>query len=134
MQSVNPIISQVNILNYPEDTKYSAYHILGAPLTQLRIAGHAYGAMAFAPCLPKDDPRFCFGADNAFLFFQPYSSFARRGLGEPIAWAPDGVTSKVRKFFEDKGRGYQSFETNRDALWKLGALLPDWSLRARERV
>ena len=120
-----------NITRHPQDAQLSCYHIKNAPLTQLRIAGQAFGAMFFSPKFGSDDPRYTFPTlgdkeRSAFVLFQPHISFARNSMGAPQAWRGDGVVARIRSLYGEHGRGYEPFETETSSLRKYGAYLPDW--------
>ena len=79
--------------------------------------------------MPQSHPRlllerYCFGGTSVFILFQPHCSFVRKTMGEPEAWR--SMAGRVRKMFEDRGRGYQPFTRDHNMLRKIGAYLPDW--------
>ena len=64
----------------------------------------------FAPCYPSNHARYAFGAEQAFILFQPMYSFAIHDIGPDTPqtnWDnPVTVRDKIRVAFKENGRGY----------------------------
>ena len=69
----------------------------------------------FAPCYPSNHARYAFGAENAFVLFQPMYSFAIHDVGEDTShtnWEhPITTRDKIRVAFRDNDRGYYIRDT-----------------------
>ena len=64
----------------------------------------------FAPCYPSNHSRFAFGAEQAFILFQPMYSFAIHDVGNDTThtnWDnPVTIRDKIRAAFHQNGREY----------------------------
>ena len=69
----------------------------------------------FAPCYPSNHARFAFGAEQAFILFQPMYSFAIHDIGQDTPhtnWDnPTTVRDKIRIAFKENNRGYYIRDT-----------------------
>ena len=69
----------------------------------------------FAPCYPTNHARFAFGAEQAFVLFQPMYSFAIHDIGEDTPhtnWKnPVTVRDKIRVAYKENNRSYYIRDT-----------------------
>ena len=69
----------------------------------------------FAPCYPSNHARFAFGAEQAFILFQPMYSFAIHDIGEDTPhtnWDnPVTVRDKIRMAYRENNRAYYVRDT-----------------------
>lgn len=69
----------------------------------------------FAPCYPSNHARFAFGAEQAFVLFQPMYSFAIHDIGNDTPhtnWDnPVTVRDKIRVAFKENNREYYIRDT-----------------------
>ena len=118
-------VCKLNVVRYPEDQKYSCYHLRGAPVTQLRIGGAPFSAMGFGPCIREDEPRFGFGIQSSFILFQSHGAFLRHGFDDAETWTKRAPM--VQQMYERHHRGYPaSINQEHNPLRKIGMYMPDW--------
>ena len=69
----------------------------------------------FAPCYPDNHSRYAFGAEGAFVLFQPMYSFAIHDIGEDTPhtnWDnPVTVRDKIRVAYKENNRAYYIRDT-----------------------
>ena len=69
----------------------------------------------FAPCYPSNHARFAFGAEQAFILFQPMYSFAIHDIGDDTPhtnWDnPVTIRDKIRVAFRENNREYYVRDT-----------------------